>query len=650
MSLEMQNFKGCQSQVTELSEAGAVISGRNGSGKTRHFDAFFWCLFGKDSQDRKDYELKTRDSQGTQLQKVETSVTATMRINDEVIKFKRAFVEDWVKPRGQKEQVLKKHHTECFINDVPMSVGEYTKRVTEIMDDSLMKMLTNPLYFATMDWKKQREMLFNIAGSVTDKQIAEGNADYSKLLDELSGKSMEDYRKEIAMRKKKAKDELSQVQPRIDQTYSLMPKDQDWSLIANQINDCDERLEHLENEINDSDVQMAELLADNAKKRAKIEELKADKQRLVAEANQKLRQDSMASEEAERKMRKTIKDYEWKIVDIELAIGDSKKNIERNESNKARLVEDIKQLRQDWYNKYKETIPEDSSICPHCGQKLPWDRVSEIRDRFEKDKTEALESMTARGKQLNKELEEEESRLVFQKSIMEDLTAKKEEYADFLEKAKKEYEANHQETKVLKESDLKECGIIDLQIQQIQNSIQEPKKNTTADVAKEEKRMTREHRDALVKILNDRETRDEMKKEIDKLEERGRFLAGEIAGIEQKEDIISSFTKAKIRECESRVNHLFTLVKWKLFDYTLEGGEFEVCTPMVNGVPFPSANTAGRIQAGLDIIKVLQNFFNTQAVIFIDNRESIQDIPDMNGTQIINLQVADCELTINNNF
>lgn len=31
----------------------------NGLGKSRHFDAFMWLMFGKDVADRKDYEIKS---------------------------------------------------------------------------------------------------------------------------------------------------------------------------------------------------------------------------------------------------------------------------------------------------------------------------------------------------------------------------------------------------------------------------------------------------------------------------------------------------------------------------------------------------------------------------------------------------------------
>ena len=57
--ITMDNFKGEIHRTTKFKDNVTVLSGRNGSGKSRHMDAFLWCLFGKDSMERKDYEVKT---------------------------------------------------------------------------------------------------------------------------------------------------------------------------------------------------------------------------------------------------------------------------------------------------------------------------------------------------------------------------------------------------------------------------------------------------------------------------------------------------------------------------------------------------------------------------------------------------------------
>lgn len=76
-----------------------------------------------------------------------------------------------------------------------------------------------------------------------------------------------------------------------------------------------------------------------------------------------------------------------------------------------------------------------------------------------------------------------------------------------------------------------------------------------------------------------------------------------------------------------------------MFDYTVDGNAVETCETMHNGVPFSDLNTAGKVWAGIDIIRTLSTHYGIAAPIFIDNRESVTLIPDIDS-QIINLIVS----------
>ena len=58
-SLSPVNFNGEKERTTTFNSDITTICGANGLGKSRHFDAFLWLLFGKDAQERKDYEIRT---------------------------------------------------------------------------------------------------------------------------------------------------------------------------------------------------------------------------------------------------------------------------------------------------------------------------------------------------------------------------------------------------------------------------------------------------------------------------------------------------------------------------------------------------------------------------------------------------------------
>ena len=88
-----------------------------------------------------------------------------------------------------------------------------------------------------------------------------------------------------------------------------------------------------------------------------------------------------------------------------------------------------------------------------------------------------------------------------------------------------------------------------------------------------------------------------------------------------------------------RINGMFSLVKFSFISEKLNGNEAITCFCSVDGVPFADVNNASTINAGLDIINAICRSVGITAPIFIDNRESVNDlIPTM--SQVINLVVS----------
>jgi len=145
--------------------------------------------------------------------------------------------------------------------------------------------------------------------------------------------------------------------------------------------------------------------------------------------------------------------------------------------------------------------------------------------------------------------------------------------------------------------------------------------------------------DALKARLSNQTAITKAKSRIKELEDQQKTLSQEQAYYEKTEFTIQSFDKARIEAVEDRINGMFKVVRFKMFDQQLNGGENPTCVCTVNGVPFPDLNNAMKICAGLDIISTLSNAYNVIAPIIIDNRESVNEIPQMDQ-QIINLIVT----------
>ena len=141
------------------------------------------------------------------------------------------------------------------------------------------------------------------------------------------------------------------------------------------------------------------------------------------------------------------------------------------------------------------------------------------------------------------------------------------------------------------------------------------------------------------KQLNERTVQEKTKLRIEELEKEEENISQRIQELESQEYQIEEFTKTKVELLENAINSNFEIVRFRLFDTQINGGLVECCDTLVNGVPYSDVNNAHKIIAGLDIIKALSKFYNTTAPIFIDNRESINKLCEID-TQIISLVVT----------
>lgn len=641
-SLTLTNWRGERSRTTNFDPVITTIAGGNGLGKSRHFDAFMWLLFGKDKEDRKDFNIKTVVD-GKPLMKTECEVVGVLDVDGEEITLKRAYVEDWVKPRGQVEQVFKGNKTECYWNNTPVSVTEYQKRVNTIIDDNVFKMVTNPLFFASMHWKNQREQLFQLAGTVTDQEIANSKPEFSALLDKISGKSFSDFKRELTARKKRLKADLAEIQPRIDQTQRLMPEMTDFATLEEEIARIEAEIEKVDKAMNDATERVRQQYEAVQERQSKINTLKSQRQQVLFDAQSKAKEDAFNANSSRR-------ESEAKIKDVERNSESLKREVQSYEDEKARLANQVADLvsksdalREEWY-KENEAQFNGEATCRCCGQELPESMKEEAREHFNKHKQNRLEEITSKGRGYKGEIETLNSRI--QKLEVDIVAANGKYNASNAELGllQKEFEilSEVKQAEVNPEN-IKEYSDLTKQIADLEATLEAGTEKVDTSEYQERKKELSRNRDEVKAKLSDRERIEQFKKQIADLEAKEKNLAQQIADAEREEYTVQQFTKAKIDECEKRINGLFTMVTFRLFDYTIEDAKkenpVETCIPLVNGVPFAVANTADQFNGGLDIINTLCKFYGVSVPIFIDGRESVNEIIHTQS-QVINLVVT----------
>lgn len=644
-SLRLTNWRGEISRTTQFNDKETTICGANGLGKSRHFDAFMWLLFGKDREDRKDFNVKSIVN-GKPLEKTNAEVEALLEVDNECLKLRRVFVEKWVKPRGEVEQVFKGHETECYWNEAPISVTEYGRRIADIISDSVFKMVTNPAHFVTMPWKAQREQLFAMAGTLTDDEIANGNATFTALLERINGKPIADFKRELNARKKRLKESFEQIQPRIDQTRKLMPEEFDFEELEGEITEIDAKLADIDKAIADKAEQMRQAYEEEQEQMMAIArtiaDLKSEQQRILLEARNTAKEEATNGNARVRELELEVasKENEAKITtqSFNISLG----GCNRLKTQLETLEADAQHLREMWY-KANEAEWQGETICPHCGQDLPTEKIAEAKSVFNTHKAEQIAGINTRGKAIKAEIEatrqqlaEAEAQYKRESEAIDAINAELARLKNALR------EVPTVTPKPINIEDLPECVELEKQIAEWEKKKGEvaPKEQGNTDELQASKKELQALRDNAKAMLANKGRIAECNSQIDMLEEEGKKLSQQIADAEREEYTLQQFTKTRIEECEKRINGLFTMVTFRLFDTTLDGNETETCVPLVNGVPYPVTNTAGQMNAGLDIINALSRFYGISAPIFIDGRESVNNIIDTEA-QIINLCVTD---------
>lgn len=660
--ISLQNFKGIKDYRLDLPEGGdATIGGANGTGKSTLMDAYLWCLFGRDSQGRTNYEIKHLGSDGKSQPKVDAVVELGLLLDDERITLERRFSEKWRKPRGQSEQVFDGNTTEYLYNSVPLSEKEYNERVAGLIDPTLFGLLTNPEYFPSLDWKKQRELLFSLTTQVTDADIATTRAEFADLLNRLSGKTLSDYRRELKSKRGRLKDELDSIAPRIDQTTKLTPEAEDWDDLEAQQADLEANIKRAE----------ASILQKNKSLEEKHQEANREAERVASELKALRTQQAQIESDARIAEQKRVdeanrerKEHENALAECRHAERMAKLEIgrigaEMDELNsQIRLQENIlESLRGHYVEKAQSRFPSEGGeircplygfVCNHPEAKVAQSQqTNEQRRRWIVERDASLEAMKDEAERIKQEIASKQERRTRLQEEM-DASGRRSVKADKDAQDLEFYITNHlpelQTPKAINPADLPEWQELEEQIQRLRLPQVKaevfilPNEENPIKLLESQRTIWQSELDAIKLRLNNRTIIARNQAEIERLTQLGRKLGEDIAGIEREEDIAREFTKAKIDESANRINALFEDISFRLFEYTQEGNEVEVCRLLIDGVPYGSANTASQINAGLELIEVFSRHHGITAPIFIDNRERVTEIRPTTA-QTISLEV-----------
>ena len=633
LRMKLENFQGIKALGLDFKNGMDVtIRGDNATGKTTIANAQSWLLTGKSSEDEKNYTPKTQGARN-----LEHSVECTYELdNGAIVTLKKVLKEKYTKKRGSTTAEFSGHSVDYFKDDVPVKEKEFNEFLRNVVGDvERVLMLMNVSYFSRMDWKKRRQLLLEMCGDYSDDYIIASNPELLELKSILlkdgttdQFHTVEDFMKMTKERMKKTNSDIQMIPARIDEANRAIPDVSVFNkeCLQKEVSDLEVDIENLKKE---------KLLTDNS------DQEKA-RQEKIHDVQMKIKDARITFVDEQNKIsydhKQKVNDVSSKINDIQLKMNTITSRIRNATSDLNYMTEQRNKLLQEYQVVQTKEWDTNQEVCPTCGRELPLDQIEELKAKFNSNKSNQLEEINKRGQVVSKAAIQE------QQELIDKLESEKTQLGTDLILAKQELSSLESEkpTSNLFES-TETYRILNEELSKLQNM-------AVSDVNAAKKSEIENHIIANNQMLQDKQrqlslfdTVDYQNKRIDELKDLQRKLSSSYENMESEIYLCEQFIKSKVDMITENINEKFKNVSFRLFETQVNGGLKECCDVMIPSaagvpVPYEFANNAAQINAGLEIISILQGYYRVSLPIFVDNAESVTKLNEIDS-QIIRLVV-----------
>lgn len=633
--LALSNFKGIKEKEIDFTEK-TNISGDNATGKSTIFDAYSWLLWGKDSLNRKDYEIKPYDEHNDIIHNLESSVVGIFDIDGKEIKFERIYKEVWSKKRGSNTETFTGNTTDFYINDVPKKKKEYEDEIGKIVTEDEFNLLSNPLYFNTiLDKKERRKILLSLVKDVSIDDVKAANKELEDL--DLSNYTIEEIQAMAKSTCKKINDKLKEIPARIDElekaknNKDFAELEAERRKLKKEIDELDKVLagsRFIGDELDEKYTEISKIKGEIAKINSDFEDGK----------NQKLKD----LEEEHTDLRRKITMAEFELNNARKGIENQNINIEGEERLIKKYEKFLENMRVEWCEIQQKKF-DGNLTCPTCGKEFDAEKKDEILKHFNLEKSQRLEELSKEGKNYNEFIKAS-------KKSIEESNAEIEEEQTKIDKLLETLDENMQAREKIQDQieQVKALSLCDKKVEEI-NSLEEKIKaieEEIANIGKEDnseilsqKQAYNERLDEVNTKLSNQGLNAELDEKIKKYMDEEKELGKEFEIQQEKLYLCDEYIKTYTHLVSDKINDLFTKVEFKLFDTQINGGVVETAEATYKGVPYGSLNSAAQINAGLDVINSLSKHYEKEIPIFVDNAESVNELVETES-QLITLSVS----------
>lgn len=622
--LTLENFK-CHSHLTLAPEGKSIsIYGDNATGKTSIYDALTWLLFGKDSlgSGEKHIDFKPLNEKGQVRDRhAITAVEAALSVDGKAITLRRTLRENWTKRRGTAEAVFEGNTSDYFVDGIGVKKNAFDAAIRELVSEDLFRMLTSVSHFASgMKWQDRRSVLFDMAGTLTDKEVMAKDPQFTVLAKQLGEQTLPAYQQKLQRKKKGLTGIREETPARISECQRLLRDLEDLDFDAARAEE-----QTLLAQKQAIQAEILALIRNTApeKKQLRLEQLQLQRRQLEAK--------NLVHRESQRRGEDTAA-LARELTLEQSALDKHQHALSQGEAAAKALEEELLALQQEWVAVNGEAFAQGK--CPTCGQTLPFAQLQAATEAFNRRKEEKLTAIAAK-------LQNRRDALDREKVHLEQLSA---EIAQAQQRVR-ELEQQLEQAQGSPVSDLsgyaRELARLDKAMDKLRKEIHALKTASASE---------RQALEAKLQAAEDRlvSLRDILAREGLKLQTQARMAqlraeaqAAEekLADIEKMLDTIQEFTRFKAKFVEESINSLFSLAAFRLFKEQANGGLEERCDAQVEGIPYPGLNNAMKVNVGIDIINALSRHYGVRVPLFIDNAEAVTQL-EQTPAQVIRLVVS----------
>ncbi len=638
--LIIKDFQGIKEQSFNFDGQNATIYGQNGSGKTTTATALQWLLFDKNLQG-KQIDVVPLDKENNELYESIPHVTAVFDKDGQELKLTKESFPKYMKNKmtGAKEYT-KSRTGKQYIDDVPFTITNFKKEISEIIDEDIFKLVTNIHTFNDLHWTDRRKILFEVCGQLSDTEIIESNKELEPLIEILKNKSVEDQKKVIKDKLKKTNDDIEDIPVRINEA----------TLSKVEVTNTDINVDEVKQQIADFESQIHSINngSEEIELRNQISQ-KKNELKLLEQNHSSDNQSNINNLKSKLSLEESNKlNFESKVRMIKQSINDNKTNRELKLKEYKEVDAEIKEVEA------SEHVTTVDDTCSCCGQALPPEKIESAKqkalEQFNKNKSTKLEQLNQRkqtlleqGKQFKPTIEKLESDLQTEQKKVDDVQKVIDSLKSRIESLSNELIPVNETTEY--KSILEEIN----QLNHQRSNIAEMNKEKVNAIREEIYKL-----DQKVLEFNKHQASIDNNKRIDERIKELRIQEEELISIKEELNyqlyLIDEFNRTKVKTIEESINNKFKMARFKLFDEKKNGNIEETCITTFEGIEFGRGlNTAAMINVGLDIINTLTAHYNVYAPIFIDNAESVTNVYQTNSQQIeLKVSEGDKELRLSN--